>query len=460
MKRYLLPSFLCIVGILLSQGCSSFITEHNQIASSALEHSAIPSQWRSRHAQGDFDEKALGFRLSPKLQSLLDEAISYNADLKVSLARLDQSRALLNGISGSLQPQIGIGAQTGTSTLPTSTATISGVGLIASWDIDLWGKVRAEEKSFQAKVASSELDVLYLKQSIAAQTIKSWLMISELTQQLEFSQSMLSLVKQQQELLKVGLSVGRNTQQDLLLNEAIVSKYEAQVIANEQSLSNSRRALEVLLGRYPSAEIQADTNLPQIQESIPAGIPSEVLTRRPDVLAAEQMFKSAFYDVEAAKNARLPAIKIVGGIGYIENSAIQLSNAISNPISSLTAQLLMPLFLGGQLEAQVQAKTASQRQSLATYQKVALNALSDVEGTLSNHRFLDTRLSFLESRVDALRKSSELSKVQLEIGKVDKFQQLQQELNVTGAKSELLHLQSELLVNRVALHQALGGLFQ
>jgi hypothetical protein len=306
---------------------------------------------------------------------------------------------------------------------------------------------------------SSELEATYTKQSIAAQVVKSWIVITELTQQVQLSENMVAITSQQLDMMKVGLQVGRNSKQDLLLNESVLRNYQNQLLANQQSLGNAKRALEILLGRYPATQVQASQSFSKMLGELPAGIPSQILSRRPDVLAAEERFKASFQEVEAAKRAKLPSIKITGGIGYIENSAIQLSNAINNPISSLTAQLLMPLFLGGQLDAQVEAKTAAQTQSLAQYQKTALNALSEVEGGLANDRILKQRETAVQAQLEALQSSVKYAQIQKEVGKGDMFQYLQQQLNAKNSQAALLRLQSESLLNRVSLHQALGGKF-
>ncbi len=321
----------------------------------------------------------------------------------------------------------------------------------------MWGRVRSDQKASEARLISSELDASYARQSIAAQVVKSWIVISELTQQVQLSENLLAITNQQLELMKVGLKVGRNSQQDVILNESILRNYQNQLLANQQLLGNAKRALEILLGRYPATQVQAVQSLSKTLNELPAGIPSQILSRRPDLLAAEERFKASFQDVEAAKRAKLPSIKITGGIGYIENSAIQLSNAISNPISSLTAQLLMPLFLGGQLDAQVEAKTAVQTQTLAQYQKTALNALSEVEGGLANDLILKQREAAMQAQLQALQSSVKYAQIQKEVGKGDLFQYLQQQLNANNSQSALLRLLSECLLNRVSLHQVLGG---
>ncbi len=458
MKRFLFVSaqMLMLLGL---NACTSTAPVQEKIVADAFNQTSLPGLWQSTNVQGEFDQQALGFDVSPELMGLIKEAIAYNPDLKMAAARIDQSRAVLKAVGGSLVPNIGIGAQIGTSSVPTSTAAISGAGLIASWDLDLWGRVRSDQKASEARLMSSELDAYYAQQSIAAQVVKSWIVISELTQQVQLSESLLAITNQQLELVKVGLKVGRNSQQEVMLNESIFRNYQNQLLANQQSLGNAKRALEVLLGRYPATQVQAAKSFPKILGELPAGIPSQILSRRPDVLATEERFKASFQDVEAAKRAKLPSIKITGGIGYIENSAVQLSNAISNPISSLTAQLLMPLFLGGQLDAQVEAKTAVQSQSLAQYQKSALNALSEVEGGLANDLLLKQREAAMQAQLQALQTSVKYALIQKEVGKGDMFQYLQQQFNANNSQSALLRLQSEYLLNRVSLHQALGGKF-
>lgn len=457
MKIFL--SSTLMVMLLSLNACTTTSPEQDKIVADAFNQTPLPVVWQSNNAQGEFDQQALGFDVSPKLLALIKEAIAYNADLKIAAARIDQSRATLKAVDGNLLPNIGIGAQTGTSTIPTSTSAISGAGLIASWDLDLWSKVRSDQSALQSRLLSSELEAAYTKQSIAAQVVKSWIIITELMQQVQLSENMLTITSQQLDMMKVGLKIGRNSQQDVLLNESVFRNYQNQLLANQQSLGNAKRALEILLGRYPGSQVEADQSFSKTLGELPAGIPSQILTRRPDVLAAEERFKASFQEVEAAKRAKLPSIKITGGIGYIENSAIQLSNAISNPISSLTAQLLMPIFLGGQLDAQVEAKTALQAQSLAQYQKIALNALSEVEGGLANNRVLKQRETVMQAQLEALQSSVKFALIQKEVGKGDMFQYLQQQLNAKNSQAALLRLQSENLLNRVSLHQALGGKF-
>ena len=235
-------------------------------------------------------------------------------------------------------------------------------------------------------------------------------------------QSLVQFSKNQNQLLIQGERVGRNSQQDVSINAANIDIYQNQLLVFQTQLNQAKRSLEILLGRYPAAEIDASNQFPKPVEEIPAGIPSEILTRRPDVLSAQQKYNAAFYDTEEAKRARLPSLKLNAGVAYIGESAILLSSGINNPITSLTGQLLFPLFMGGQLQANQEIKTAKQEEVLAQYAKVSLNALSEVEYTLDNDRKLKGRQEALESQVSHMQKALEYERKKYQVGKSDYFQ--------------------------------------
>jgi NodT family efflux transporter outer membrane factor (OMF) lipoprotein len=390
---------------------------------------------------------------------LIQEAIVNNPDIRMALAKIDQARGVLSATSGARLPNIGIGAQTGTSTIPTSTAAISGAGLIASWELDIWGKYASAAAGSKARVKASELDRIYAQQMLAGSVIKAWIAITEGKQQVALSQQMYDDAQQQNQFLVQGERVGRNTAQDITQNAASVNMYQNQLIAYQYQLNQAKRSMEILLGRYPSAQIDGSNTFPSPITEIPVGIPSEMIARRPDVQAAQQRYNASFYDVEEAKRARLPSIKITGGVGYIQDSAILLTNGISNPISSLTGSLFFPLFMGGQLIAQQDIKTAKQSEVLANYGKVSLNAFNEVESALDNDMKLKNRQTSLASQTLNMSKSVDFEKHKFRVGKSDQFQVLQQEIMFSNTKSNLIKISADRLRNRIDLHQSLGGHF-
>lgn len=444
-------------GILLA--CASEAPKQSDALNLALGKTEVLPQWSSGFTAGQFDHQVLGFPIDSQLRALIQEALSNSPDIRIALARVDQARGVLSATSGARLPSIGLGAQTGTSTIPTSTSAISGEAFIASWEIDLFGKLASASAGSSARVKASELDRLYAEQMVAAGVIKSWIAITEAKQQVALSQQLLSDAQQQYQFLQQGLGVGRNSVQDVDTQAASIDMYQNQLISYQYQLNQAKRSLEILVGRYPAAQIDASESFPNPITEIPAGIPSEIISRRPDVLAAQQRYNASFYDLEEAKRARLPSIKLVGGVGYIQDSAILLTNGISNPISSLTGSLFLPLFMGGQLVAQQDIKTAKQSEVLASYGKASLNAFNEVESALDNDLKLKTRQAYLASQTNNLGRAVEFEKQKFQVGKSDQFQVLQQNILYNSTKSNLIKLSADRLRNRVDLHQALGGHF-
>ncbi|WP_410498539.1 efflux transporter outer membrane subunit [Chitinibacter sp. S2-10] len=449
---------LMTAGLLLGCAVSTPPAQH-ELLSLALGKTQVPANWKHEQTAGQFDAAALGFTPDNALKALIAESQQYNADLRIARARIGQSRAALKATGGAMLPSLAIGAQAGDSALPTSSMSTTGVGLVASWEVDIWGRLGSESAASDARLQASELDALYIQQTIAAAVTRAWIATTEATQQLALSRQMLQLAEKQLQLIKSAQKIGRNTAQDVALNEANVAAYRNLVASNEQFVNQAQRALEVLLGRYPAAEVTAASQFPQAAMTLPAGIPSELMTRRPDVLAAEQRFRAAFQDVEAAKRARLPSLKLTGGVAYIEDSVVVLDPSLSNPLWALTGQLLAPIFTGGQLEARVEAQSAKQEEAIAQYTKTAINAFNEVENALAAERSLLQRQKALETQTAQLSKSVEFARVQQKVGKGDMYQLLQQQLSLSATQANLLRLQSERLSNRINLHQALGGHF-
>jgi len=451
-------SMLLGAGLLLGCAVATPPAQH-ELMSLALGEKQLPERWKNTQSPGTFDEQALGFAPDPALKTLISEALQYNSDLRIAAARVDQARAALKAAGGPLLPALGVGLQTGDSTLPTSSMSVTGVGLVMNWEVDLWGRLRSEQAGSDARYQSAALDRQYSQQAIAAAVIRAWLGATEATLQLELSRDMARIADKQLQLMKVGQKVGRNTAQDVVLSQAALAVYQNQLAGNELMLDQVKRALEVLLGRYPAAEVTTAGRFPVAQFTLPAGLPAELMSRRPDILAAEQRFRAAFQDQEVAKRARLPSLKLTGGVAYIEDTNIMLKSGIDNPLWGLSGQLLAPIFTGGQLEAQLEAKTAKQQEAIAQYSKAALIAFNEVEGALATERALSKRQNALQMQSDQLKKSFEFAQIQKRVGKGDQYQLLQQQLNWLGAQAGGLRVSSDRLANRVNLHQALGGHF-
>jgi len=333
---------------------------------------------------------------------------------------------------------------------------LEGAGIFATWELDLWGRVRTQREATSLQYASVELDVEYARQSIAALVAKSWFLATEARLQKAVAEEMVAASRRLVSLAQDRQRVGRGDQFDVAQAQAGLQTYLDVVEQLELSRQQALRALETLAGRYPAATIEAPTRLSPKPGPVPAGMPSELLERRPDVVAAERRVAAAFYQVEEAKAARLPRISLTASGTSISSELFVLKDN-DNPIWSLGANLVLPIFTGGALQQQVEIRTSQQKVAVADYGRIGARAFSEVENALSAEFALDARHALLRQAVAENERALEFANVRYRVGSTDLRAVQQQQLAVYAARTSLLRVQSEQLVQRVNLYLALGG---
>jgi outer membrane protein TolC len=227
-------------------------------------------------------------------------------------------------------------------------------------------------------------------------------------------------------------------------------------MAHEQAM----RALELLLGRYPAAEVQTRAELTKLPGAVPAGMPLEMLERRPDLVAAERRVAAAFHRVGEARAARLPRLTLNLSGGAFSSEVLELKEDFKNPTGGVGARLVAPVYQGGALNAQVRIRTSEQKQAVAEYGGMALRALGEVENALGAGQTLAERESILRQNLVDNQRALQLAQETYRVGKGDLRAVQQQQLAAFAARLALLRVQSEQLSQRVKLHLALGGGWQ
>jgi multidrug efflux system outer membrane protein len=393
----------------------------------------------------------------PQLDALVREALANNPDLQVAAARVEQAASFVKVAGATLYPQVSALARGG-GALSGDSSGLEGAGIFANWEIDLWGRVRAGRAAAQDQYGSAALDTEYARQSLAALVAKSWFLATEARMQKAIAEEMAASSERQLGLAQDRLRVGRGDEYDVALARANLSTFRDSVVNLELSYRQAVRALEALAGRYPSAQLSVPAQLAALPGSVPVGMPSELLERRPDVVAAERRVAAAFYRVEEAKAARLPRISLTAAVTSISSDLFVLKDR-DNPVWSAGASLAQPLYLGGQLQAQVEVRTAEQKQALAEYGRIGSRAFGEVENALSASFALDQRERILREAVADNGRALELANVRFRVGAGDLRAVSQQSLALHAARTALLRVQAERLVQRVNLHLALGGSF-
>jgi multidrug efflux system outer membrane protein len=432
--------------------------ERDELAQQALPNLKVPSAWA---AQGG-PSSAVGDRWlasfnDPQLDALVQEALAYNPDLQVAAARVEQAAAYVKVAGAMLYPQVNLLARGG-GKMSGDSSGLEGVGVFLNWELDLWGRVRAGREAAQTQYGSAALDAEFARQSMAALVAKGWFLATEARLQKAIAEDMVAASARQLGFAQDRLRVGNGDEYDVALAQAALATYRDSVRNLDLAYQQSLRALEALAGRYPAAAASVPAQLAAMPGPVPAGMPSELLERRPDVVAAERRVAAAFYRVEEAKAARLPRISLTAAVTSISSELFVLKQQ-DNPVWSVGASLLAPLFLGGQLQAQVEIRTGEQKQAVAEYGRVGARAFGEVENALSAGFALEERESLLKQAIVENQRALELANIRYRVGSGDLRAVQQQSLALYAARTALLRVQSERLVQRVNLYLALGGSF-
>jgi NodT family efflux transporter outer membrane factor (OMF) lipoprotein len=409
-------------------------------------------------AIGPVDDGWLASFEDPYLDELVAEALRNNFSLRGAAAQLEAAAAVARQADKRLEPivslALGGSETTGSSPLPTS-----GVSLDVSWELDIWGRIAAGQAAALADFQTAAATFEFARQSLAAQTAKAYFLATEAWLQLQIADTTAANFRGIRGLVEDRLAEGQASQQDLRLSSADEASAEDAVRAAQGAYDDAKRSLEILLGRYPSAQIEIPRAFIPVPGPVPAGLPSELLQRRPDVIAAERTVAAAFARLDEAEAAKLPRLSLTSSVGTATDDFLEALNP-ANAVFSIGANLVAPILDQGGRELQVEIATAEQEAAVADYGQVGLRAFQEVESALQQEQLLAERESFLQSAFADNAEAVRLAGVQYEVGAIDLLGLLQIQAREFQSQSTLIRVQSTRLANRVNLHLALGGSFE
>jgi multidrug efflux system outer membrane protein len=428
-----------------------------ELARQALPNVKVPAAWTAgTSARGEVATDWLESFGEPRLDALVREALAYNTDLMAAAARMDQAAASLTIAGASLYPAVDVIGRAKHKVSGGGTTDVTGVIFTASWEIDVWGRVRYGTRAAEEDYRSTEADYEYARQSIAALVAKAWFVAAEAAVQQQTARNAVEASLHTADIARVRFRVGSGDERDITLAETSLQTYRDTLrqldLAREQAL----RAIEVLVGRYPAAAMDAASALPPLPSPVAAGVPSQLLERRPDVIAAERRVAAAFNRVGEAKAAKLPRISLLAGLNWIHSSMFLLANR-SNPGAAAGVGLGFPLFDGGASQGYVELRTAEQKRAVAQYAATGLKAFNEVETALAAEASLVEREKLLLQALGQSERTVQLSEVQFKVGKIDQRAILTDQLQLYATRVQLTRVRAEALAQRVNLHLALGG---
>ena len=442
-----------LAALMLLQACATPTFEPEIARESA---GSVPPAWSTVADSADVQAGWIAEFDDEVLTGLVLEAQQHNRELQGLAATIDQSNALARQAGAALLPSVNVDASSGRQSQEGFTADANAASLQVSWELDLWGRVRSERNAALADAQAVAADYRFAQYSLAASVARAYFGAIDAQIQTDIVRQSESNLQRIYDLVELQVREGVASRQDLAVSRSDLAAVRSRLAEAEGASRDTLRALELLLGRYPSADLEVRRNLPIVPPQPAAGLPSALLERRPDLVAAERRVAAAFQRLNAARTARLPQISLTSSIG---GAASELSALLDPENRSWSAggALLAPIFQGGALKAQVDEANAEQAAAIAAYGQAALNAFGDVESSLDAGGVLARQQVELQEALVSANEAYRIAKFRFDEGDMDLFDLLSVEQRTFDRRVELTSVQRTLLDQRVNLFLALGG---
>ena len=420
---------------------------------------ATPTEYPTDSAtENDPDQPWLASFADVTLDALVAEALAANATLAEAQARLREGEGAAQVAGAPRQLQLDAALQAGRARRNSQTANSFSAEFGLSWEADLWGRLSAAAQAAVIDRDALALELRAAQLSLAANVAKAWFAAVEGRQQQGLSEQLVSNLSQSLQVLEEGYRNGLVAALDIHLARANLATERSRLADRRRTLGDQLRALQLLLGRYPSRALMVPAQLPRLPAAVPAGLPSQLLTRRPDIRAAAARLESAERRQHASHQDRFPRFSLSASLG---GSSDELSNLLSqqNLFWSLFGNLAQPLLDGGRLEGLERQAAARLEQAQARYVDSLLSAFAEVEGALEQERELQHLTQALELSVQESDLAEALAYEQYRQGLVDIVTALESQRRAFTARSSYIAARNQQLQNRIDLYLALGGDF-
>ena len=403
----------------------------------------------------------------PALNELIETALRENRDVRIAAARVDQFIGALASTRAQLYPQIGYSADTsrfrssrvGVPAIPPGADpyfTLYQASLGASWQLDLFGRVRRLTEAAQAQVYASEQAQRGVVLSVVAGVATSYIALRALDRQLEIARATARNFGETARIFDLRFKAGIVSQSEV---SQIRSQYQqalAAIPAFEQAIAGQENLISILLGRNPGPIPRGKTIDQLVAPLVPADLPSTLLERRPDILQAEQNLVAANANIGAARALYYPTISLTGALG---SASTAFGTFLSGPASAwlIGAGLAGPIFTFGAIEGQVQTAEAQERAALNFYQQTILNAFRETNDALTGSQKKIEEAEMQRLRVVELREFARLSRLKFDKGIAGYLEVLVADNELFAAELAAVSLLADRYTQLVNVYQAMGG---
>ncbi|MFO8111543.1 MAG: efflux transporter outer membrane subunit [Desulfosalsimonadaceae bacterium] len=403
-----------------------------------------------------------------RLNETVARAAAGNHDIREAAARVMEARALLDQADADRYPQIGAAAQA-SRRQQTIANPITGrnesvetrqfsLSLPASFEIDLWGRLARASEAGRAELMATELNRRTIIHSIVAETVARYLEIRAIEAQIRITEKMVETSRLHLELVKNRYERGLAPVMELHQAKRALARAQSRLPALRRTAGLRRQALSLLQGAYPDNEDAADQQAYAFQmlDPVPEGLPAALLTRRPDIMAAEARLEAASARIGQAKAARFPRLSLTGAFGYASDSLSSFFTP-QNEIWNIAAEGFQPIYDAGKLAAGQRGAEARFHAQSVAYARTVLTAFGEVEGALLTRREQMEQRTHLAIYLEQAALTEKNAENRYRRGLIDYSDFLDALQARYQAQMEMVEIESAIYANRVRLHRALGG---
>ncbi len=408
----------------------------------------------------------------PGLDAAIRKALDCSQNLRAAAARIEVAALERRIVGAGDWPDISVGAnrlrqRQNFVGLPfpgladrvlSNTYSNAGMTFNVSWEANLWNRVTSEKLAADAGIAAREADRLAARLSLSGQVARAWFAAIEAHGQVELARAVVEHLETVAERTRERYRYGSRSSVDVRVAESDTERAKATVRERERSRDLFVRQVEVLACEYPAGERAPGADLPNLPLQVPAGLPSELVQRRPDLVAAEQALLGADARIVQARAALRPSFSLTTTAGTASNKLLDMVNP-NLQVWSYALGFAQPLFNRGRLKANVRVTEAQAQEAAANYESLMWTAYLEVESALASEQTLREQQSALRDSQRVTREAIGLAEQRYGAGRGDAFSILALRRTVLETESAVLALQLARIDNRVDLHLALGGSF-
>ena len=417
-----------------------------------------PAGWRVEYeaAAGMADLRWWQQFGDPVLDSLVADAVRNNLDLKAAVARIDQRLGLLQTTRSQYFPEISGALEPGAQNSHLSTSEIYSASLSTTWEIDLWGRIRRLNEAEQARVMASEAGHRATILKVVTDVATDYLTLRGYDRQLEIARESEQAYAEGLRVMRLRFEYGDIDKRELAQQEDLYESARQTIPQKEALIRQTENAICLLLGRPPGPVPRGTFLDGLIPPGIPAGLPSQLLERRPDIIQAEQELIAANAAIGAARADYFPKLTLTGALGVASGDIGQLLAAGSRTWNAAGA-LAGPILDFGRTAGKVKQAEAVKDEALYTYRQAILKGFSDVEDALIKTTKKREELNSLQRQLLAQEAVARLSKLQYDAGAVDFLNVQSADTNLLNTRLNSAQARSDLLVDVVSVYKAMGG---